>query len=349
MTDKPTPSAPRNKPTAPGQDATHAHDAHHDGAEPIACTPMSLPGEHLVAAADLATDINPMNSPVMMPGRLPGTGREPLRVEIAVVTSKYWHSGGVDLPVSFMDVTDPALRARILHHMNAWGASANVVFRETAGVGKVRISTGLKGHWSYIGTDILLIDPSKPTMNLQGFTMNTPDSEFHRVVRHETGHTIGCPHEHMWQELVALIDPQKAIAYYGATQGWTPDEVRQQVLTPIEQRQIIGTPQPDTNSIMCYQIPGALTKNGLPILGGADIDPIDYAFIGKIYPKLVKAPVAAPSASSAPLPLAAAPGGHRHDTIEVAVPGGMTVRLPVATPEAKLAAVFDALARPAHR
>jgi hypothetical protein len=122
-------------------------------------------------------------------------------------------------------------------------------------------------------------------MNLEGFTMKTPESEFHRVVRHETGHTMGFPHEHMRKELVQKIDPEKAIAFFGATQGWSPDEVRQQVLTPIEESSLWGTPHADPRSIMCYQIPGSLTKDGKPIIGGKDIDKKDFTFAAKIYPK----------------------------------------------------------------
>jgi hypothetical protein len=36
---------------------------------------------------------------------------------------------------------------------------------------------------------------------------------------------------------------------------------------------------------MCYQIPGAITKDGNPILGGLDIDEQDYTFMSSIYPK----------------------------------------------------------------
>jgi hypothetical protein len=134
-------------------------------------------------------------------------------------------------------------------------------------------------------------------MNLQGFTMLTPDSEFHRVVRHETGHTMGFPHEHMRRELVNLIDPAKAIKFYGQTQGWDPDMVRRQVLTPIEESSLLGTAHADAHSIMCYQIPGTLTRDGKPIVGGLDIDATDYEFAGKIYPKIKAGASARPRAA----------------------------------------------------
>ena len=36
---------------------------------------------------------------------------------------------------------------------------------------------------------------------------------------------------------------------------------------------------------MCYQLPAQITRDGLPILGGDDINATDYAFVGRIYPK----------------------------------------------------------------
>src|SRR6185436_14664078 len=139
---------------------------------------------------------------------------------------------------------------------------------------QVRIARERDGYWSYLGTDVLHIPRNQATMNLEAFTMSTPESEYRRVVRHETGHTLGMPHEHMRRELVDRIDAAKAIAFFGRTQGWSEQMVRQQVLTPIEER-----------SIMCYQIPGNITKTGQPILGGIDIDPSDASFAGLIYPK----------------------------------------------------------------
>ncbi len=125
-------------------------------------------------------------------------------------------------------------------------------------------------------------------MNLEAFTMNMPESEFHRVVRHETGHTLGFPHEHMRKELVVLIDPQKAYEYYWDNQGWTKRDVDLQVLTPLDDMDIMGTP-PDQDSIMCYQLPGSITYSGEPITGGTDINETDYEFAGKIYPKIGQA------------------------------------------------------------
>jgi len=254
----------------------------------LVCMPRQLP-EHLrIAAAERAVAINPRNHPSSATIAV-ALGQNPPRARIAVLVAKRWPTHGVKLTVGFMDAAPADLRKRILLHMNAWAKTANVQFKETKTNPQVRIARAdspedMAGYWSYLGTDILSIPAKEPTMNLESFTMKTADSEFHRVVRHETGHTLGFPHEHMRLELVKKIDEAKAIKFFGDTQGWSPDEVRAQVLTPIEQSSLLGT-KVDARSIMCYQIPGAITKDGKPILGGTDIDKKDYAFAASIYPK----------------------------------------------------------------
>jgi hypothetical protein len=253
------------------------------------CTPMMLPQDQWVAAARTAATINPLNHAplerlmMVMPGFVP----QPLH--LAIMVTKYWGASGIRLTVGFLDNPPADLRARLLTHMNAWSKTANIKFVETATDPQVRISRTPGGdvpggYWSYVGTDIQHIPADKPTMMLEGFTMNTIDSEFYRVVRHETGHTIGCPHEHMRKELVDQIDPNKAIAYFWANDGWDAEMVKQQVLTPIEDSSLWGTAHADPYSIMCYQLPGTITKSGVPIVGGADISDLDYSFIGQVYP-----------------------------------------------------------------
>jgi len=269
----PSPNGHDHKPGEDGHD--HAHD--------VGCTLRSLPERLLVEAAATAADINPVNAPVFGPmAHLAMDVMDPLK--IAVLTSKYWGSGPRQLTVSFVESTPADLRAKIIRHMNAWTKTACISFVETQGTGVVRISRSPDGYWSYLGTDVLHIPSNRQTMNLEGFTMNTPESEFVRVVRHETGHTLGFPHEHMRRELVAKIDRQKAYDYFWRTQGWNPRIVDQQVLTPLDDRSIMATPA-DQDSIMCYQLPGSITRDGRSIRGGLDINQTDYGFAGRIYPK----------------------------------------------------------------
>jgi len=252
-------------------------------AELLTCTPKSLPGALRVAAAKTAVTINPRNHPRMERFAQFAPAFQLTQERIAAVTSKYWRTNGVRLTVTFVDNAPADLRQRILSHMNAWAKTANVAFVESATDPQVRIAREKDGYWSYLGTDILHIPRDRQTMNLQDFNMQTPESEFHRVVRHETGHTLGFPHEHMRKELIDKIDAQKAIQYFMATQGWSEADVRAQVLTPLEDATLTKTAHADPNSIMCYQIPGSLTKNGKPIIGGVDIDDKDYAFAGALY------------------------------------------------------------------
>jgi len=246
------------------------------------CRIKALPARLQERAAQVAAQINPVNAPLY---ELLGNDvlvDSPLRLTLA--TQKYWGAGARRFTVSFMETTPADLRARIVSHLNAWSRSTGMSFAETSGIGQVRISRGPGGFYSYLGTDVNLIPKNRQTMNLQGFTMSTSEAEYRRVVRHEAGHTLGFPHEHMRKQLVARIDPAKAYPYFLSTQGWSKQMVDQQVLTPLDERSILGT-SPDQDSIMCYQLPGRITFDGLPIRGGTDINTTDAAFAGRVYPR----------------------------------------------------------------
>jgi hypothetical protein len=257
----------------------------------IVCAPRHLPREEWPKAATNAIAVNPENRP-------PGLEEDEVPMgaageKLAIDVTRYWGKKGVHLTVGFIDTPDQALRKRIIEHLNAWGKLANVAFVESATDPKVRIARrtateagpGQDGYWSHLGTDVLLIPKNRPTMNLEAFTMQTPDSEFHRVVRHEAGHTLGFPHEHMRKAIVEKLDREKVIKAYMASQGWTRQEVIDQVLTPLEESSLLGTPMAEADSIMCYEIDGGLTRDGKAIVGGTDITPHDHAFAAQVYPK----------------------------------------------------------------
>lgn len=247
------------------------------------CSIKRLPTRLMIQAASTAVRMNPVNAPQSQMGFVGGGGvLDPM--QIAVMTAKYWGPKPRRLTVSFMESTTAALRNQILKYLQTWSKRSCVAFVETAGVGQVRISRQGTGFWSYLGTDVLHIPQNRPTMNLQNFTLQTPESEYKRVVQHEAGHTLGFPHEHMRKELIARIDRNKAYRYFQATQGWDQAMVDAQVLTPLDDNSIMGTPS-DQTSIMCYQLPASITKDGRPIIGGVDINRTDFDFAGLIYPK----------------------------------------------------------------
>lgn len=260
----------------------------------IVCKTRLLTPEQAQTALRRGTDVNPVNAagdtPAFREMSHDHGGRRSGGRRLALLTKRRWPASGVDLTVQFLDNPSPELRKRLLSHMNAWGEFANVLFRETSDIGIVRVSRVNRppddaGFWSYIGTEILGIEPELATMNLQGFTMRTSEAEFRRVVRHEAGHTLGFEHEHMRSDLVGRINRKKAIAYYRKSDNWSPAEVDEQVLTPLSSRSLTATTESDPTSIMCYQIPAEVTKDGVEIPGGKDINPKDHVFAASVYPK----------------------------------------------------------------
>lgn len=249
------------------------------------CSLKQLSDELRAPAGARALEINPGNGRVIHKLKLAMGDAVIPPAELTLLVDKYWGRGGVHLTVGFLDNPPDDLRARILLHMNAWNASANVQFVASANSPQVRINRGAGGYWSYHGTDILSIGANDPTMNLEGFTMNTPDSEFHRVVRHETGHTLGFPHEHKRHQIVERIDRNQAIAFFKANQGWSEQKTIDQVLTALDESALIGTAQTDMQSIMCYWLPGSIMKDGIAVTGGSDIDALDAQFAASVYPK----------------------------------------------------------------
>ena len=256
----------------------------------IVCRPKTLSTFQHDTAIRRSIEVNPDNASTTKTVERTVIGSRGGPRRLALVTGLRWPKEGMKLTVQFLDTKSKGLKSKILKHLNAWSEFTSMEFVETDGTGMVRIARAktpvdMAGYWSYVGTEILGIEDDQPTMNLEGFTTRTSDAEFRRVVRHEAGHTLGFEHEHMRKELVKKIDRQKAITYFDITEGWTKEETIEQVLTPLSKRSILGTTESDPISIMCYEIPGEITKDGKPIIGGNDISAKDAEFARTVYPK----------------------------------------------------------------
>lgn len=169
----------------------------------IGCTLKELPKDRCVEAAKEAIRHNPVNAPARSFMTALSASVGVTAMEQAVLTQKKWNPSGVKLTVGFFGRPSVQLRVKILSHMNAWNEFCSVSFLDVPDVStaQVRISLGRGGYYSYLGTDILQIPKNQQTMNLEGFSLQTPESEYRRVVRHETGHClsgdtlIDCPRD----------------------------------------------------------------------------------------------------------------------------------------------------------
>jgi hypothetical protein len=241
------------------------------------CTIKRLPPELAERAAEIAVQVNTANaSPSISTG-----SSEPAR--LIFDTTRFWGREPRELSGSFLDDPPRELRKQIMGHLNAWSTSTNKSFGETRGRGEIRISFRRTGFWSFIGTDVLSHLRDGATMNLD-FRGDYDEKRMRRLVRHEAGHTLGCEHEHLRREVIMRIDRQRAYDHFERTEGWSRRKVDEQVLTPLEERSVLGTPL-DQHSIMCYHLPGKIMKDRRAVPGGDDISDSDHAFAARMYPK----------------------------------------------------------------
>jgi hypothetical protein len=205
--------------------------------------------------------------------------------KMASEINKEWKPGRV-LKVSFMG-GNKTVKERIIRHAKRWMDFANIELDFVTGKkpGDIRIAFDKKdGSWSYVGTEILSIGKTEPTMNFGWLTPTLDDIEYNRVVLHEFGHSLACIHEHERPDNGIPWDKPKVYEYYRQTDGWTKKEVDEQVFSLYDMDQVRAN-KLDKKSIMMYPVPEALTKGNYEIGWNNDLSENDKKFIARLYPK----------------------------------------------------------------
>jgi hypothetical protein len=210
--------------------------------------------------------------------------RRDLLLELAIWRDKKWAIGRT-IKVKFLEGTQ-FLKDKVREKALVWTRFAYLDFdfgdHDDAEI-RISFQQG-NGSWSYIGTDCLNItDQEEPTMNYGWFNAHTSDLEFNRTVLHEFGHAIGCIHEH--QSPVANIpwDRPAVYRYYAASQGWTQEEVDNNIFAVYDNATITNSAF-DDHSIMLYPIDGALTANRYSVGMNNILSRNDIDFVSRWYP-----------------------------------------------------------------
>jgi hypothetical protein len=200
-------------------------------------------------------------------------------IRAAFQYKKMWING-TTLRVRFLDGT-PEQQAIAKEQALWWTDHANLTFDfNNAADAEIRIAFDpTDGAWSFVGTDCLGIEKTKPTMNL-GFLEGG-------TAAHEFGHAIGLAHEHQnpsggieWNDATVIRD------LAGPPNRWSESTVRFNVLNKYGADQIRGT-KFDPDSIMLYFFPANWTKNGQATKANEVLSTQDKTFIssGAAYPQ----------------------------------------------------------------
>lgn len=245
------------------------------------CTVMPTPPDRVIAAAIKAIEENPDNAPMQAnPG---GPGVQPHEpFAMAAVTAKQWMPGRT-LKVSFVD-GNPAVQNKVESFAKEWEDHANLKldFGDHADP-EIRVSFQQQGSWSYLGTDALVIPDDRATMNYGWLTPASPDDEYSRVVLHEFGHAMACIHEHNHPEAGIPWDREAVYRYYTLTQGWSREDVDNQVLARYD-RSVTNFSAYDPTSIMHYAVPNELTVGDFEVGWNRVLSQIDKDFAAVLYP-----------------------------------------------------------------
>jgi hypothetical protein len=184
---------------------------------------------------------------------------------------------------------------KVADTVKIWSKYANLTFQEVPDNSDVRITFDARdGSWSLVGSDCAKARVDEATMNLGWIesTNRTSDKE-KATILHEFGHVLGMLHEHQSPAhgRRSVIDPNKAVKFYMASQGWTEEMVWEQIINTLTERDVSNFSEVDTHSIMHYAMPKQVTGREA-IEYNYKLSDLDKAFAVINYPRSLAAEAA---------------------------------------------------------
>ncbi|KAG5635238.1 hypothetical protein H0H81_011954 [Sphagnurus paluster] len=152
----------------------------------------------------------------------------------------------------------------------------------------VRIGFNANGSWSAVGNGAERIKKGDLTMNL-GWIDDSPivSADNRGTILHEWGHALGMMHEHQSPARggTLTLKTDTVYAYYRATQGWSNDMVKSQIIDVYNLNNVSNFSKLDTTSIMMYFMEPYLNVENIDVPVNTKLSDMDKAYMLINYPR----------------------------------------------------------------